>query len=86
MIEATDLNRRAFPVPHDQYNPITPGMTLREWYAGLALQGMLANNDMIKAVARVAERREMVVAETLVKTALAYADALLAELAKGGDS
>ncbi len=61
-------------------------MTLREWYAGLALQGILANNDMIKAVARVAEQRELPVHKALAQTAIAYADNLLAELAKGGDT
>ena len=36
-----DNGGTAFPVSEDTAH--FPGMTLRQWYAGMALQGMLAN-------------------------------------------
>ena len=41
-----DTSGPAFPMMRDQSHEerfiIEPGMTLRQWYAGLAMQGMLA--------------------------------------------
>lgn len=37
-----DNSRRAFPVPADNY---AKGMTKREWFAGLAMQALLASRD-----------------------------------------
>jgi len=51
-----------------------PGMTIREWYAGLAMQGMLASyTDPNMSFP---ER------EAAAKTAVEFADALIAELNK----
>jgi len=36
----------AFPVPTDPLNPGTNGMSLRDWFAGMAMQGMLSNDEM----------------------------------------
>ena len=35
----------AFPVPNDACNNQMPGMTLRDWFAGMALQGYLAGRN-----------------------------------------
>lgn len=47
-----------------------PGLSLREWYAGLALQGMVAYNDQAISV------------QGVVTEAVMYADALIKELEK----
>ena len=36
----------AFPMSHEQKQTGVWGLTKREWYAGMALQGMLAANHM----------------------------------------
>ena len=33
----------AFPIPYDA----SPGMTMRQWYAGMALQGIMANTHFM---------------------------------------
>lgn len=40
--KATD-GGQAFPRPASEYNSWTDGMSLRDWFAGMALQGRLAN-------------------------------------------
>ena len=58
---------------HPQGNPISGGLTLRQHYAGLAMQGMCANPDPQVCQAP---------PETIAKWAVALADALLEELTK----
>lgn len=64
-------NTSAFPRSASVYDP--EGMSLRDWFAGLAMQGLIAN------------RGTSYWKDT---PALAYtmADALLAERQKGGDA
>ena len=67
-------NTSAFPlVEPNAACSVTPGMSLRDWFAGLAMQGLIAN------------RGTSYWKDT---PALAYtmADALLAERQKGGDA
>jgi hypothetical protein len=45
------------------------GLTKREWFAGLAMQGLLASGEIDVG--------------TVTSWAVGYADALIAELAKG---
>lgn len=54
------------------------GMTLREYYAGLAMQGILASPKPLKA----GEDRSLSQCECLANYAVVYADALIAELQK----
>ena len=35
----------AFPAPYGVTHVTTQGMTLHQWYAGLAMQGLLANSN-----------------------------------------
>ncbi len=55
-------------------------MTLREWYAGIALQGLLSG---LPTDIPAEDAYPPLQAAT---DAVTYADALLAELAKGGDT
>jgi hypothetical protein len=57
----------AFPsVPHE-----TPGMTLRDWFAGMVASGMNANSSM-----------DNMGPQTLAENAYAQADAMIAEREK----
>ena len=50
----------------------SPGMSLRDWFAGQALSGLLADPEMNAPP------------EPVAKVAYSYADAMLAERAKAG--
>lgn len=56
--------------------PLTTGLTKREYFAAMAMQGMLSNGDTYSPIN--GELYEQAVA----RVARTYADALLAELAK----
>lgn len=58
---------QAFPVAWGSAPPIL-GMTKREYFAAMAMQGMTSNNS--------------ITVETVAAWAVQYADALLAELGK----
>lgn len=71
-------NPQAFPMPasensqggHHEQN----GMSLRDWFAGMALQGIVANPEASGSI------------EEIAHYSYRYADAMLAERAKGGES
>ena len=71
----------AFPADMQRRDPLTnewsdlppQGMSLREWLAGMALQGLLACSDVEGS------------ANDLAKDAIAYADELLDELEAADD-
>ncbi|HEY9824866.1 MAG TPA: hypothetical protein V6D19_05420 [Stenomitos sp.] len=65
-----------FPLMKD-INYITHGLTKREYFAGLAMQGLLANPDIKMSDLSVDEARKIVAA-----VSRAMADSLLAELNK----
>jgi len=44
-----DEGGAAFPVPNDAYNNDMPGMSLRDWFAGMAMQGILAADSVVRA-------------------------------------
>lgn len=54
----------------------TPGMSLRDWFAGQALAGGLANTDTTKAMAMWGSPGSKI---QLAEWAYAHADAMLAE-------
>ncbi len=76
----------AFPRPANgpEYTASQCGMTLREWYAGQALAGIVSNQGQLdgqgKRAIRFGVEAEVMIAATAVK----MADSLLAELRKGG--
>lgn len=74
------MNPPAFPlaVPAG-YEFADGGMSLRDWFAGQALSGMMGNADMpFAADAADVEPRQ------IAEAAYELADAMLAECAKGG--
>ena len=81
-------NPAAFPLvvgtPQDPWGMQNDGMTLRDWYAGMALQGMLSNTaiskDMVKQGMRTQENQGW-----HAETAYAFADAMLRERERNGN-
>jgi len=78
-----DTSRPAFPMMRDQSHEerfiIEPGMTIRQWYAGLAMQGLLASGALsVKQADHVRPFNEQEVSDQ----AFAMADAMLAEGSK----
>lgn len=70
------MNDHAFPNHlHDTHGVLYGGLTKREYFAALALQGILAGFDPIS------QKRDLDPAEA-VSEAVACADALIAELSK----
>lgn len=84
------MNKPAFPTPHipgrDVVDdiPAREGMSLREWYAGLAMQGLISNSVWLtKTVSnRPGSEDPEIVDHIIAKTALAIADALIYETQK----
>jgi hypothetical protein len=65
-------DKPAFPVPYDHTGlTAVGGMTLREYYAGLAMQGFMANANALYEP------------DGAARDAVQYADALITELEKG---
>lgn len=54
------------------------GLTIRQYYAGLAMHGLLANT----IVNNPNEKHKMITTKNLAKSALSYTDALINELNK----
>jgi hypothetical protein len=79
-------NLQAFPAaycvgPSDDMYPPEPGMTLRDWFAGQALPSVIAD-----ATAGGSVDGTGTVYDMLSQAAYRFADAMLAERAKGGAS
>ena len=73
--------------------PPVKGITLREYFAGRAMQSLVANLSMGAEIARIFDTNNKIAnagspgegpQEYLARVAIAQADALLAELAKEG--
>lgn len=65
--------------PHEDMHDVRPGMTLRDWFAGQAMTGMLAHSTRYRP-------REGAPAnwhEAIAEEAFQIADALLSHRAKG---
>ncbi len=56
-----------------------PGMSKREFYAGLAMLGTLTNARLLDATYKAGEAKGMDPGESIVVAAFNYADAMLAE-------
>lgn len=71
----------AFPNRAESYDngfDLSGGMTLRQWYAGKALEGLIARGIDQK----LADGRHAICCETRAELAFVYADAMIAEGAK----
>lgn len=60
------------------------GMTLREHYAGLAMQALIGDADSKANISRLSRERNIDADVGLAKAAIEFADALIAELEKRG--
>ena len=69
----TKPNDLAFPFA-DVDHPNQPGLTKREWFAGEAMKGILSHFTPVSSA---------MFAEAYAKDATVFADALIAQLAKG---
>jgi len=58
----------AVPIQHDSY--FQTGMSLRDWFAGMAMQGMMSNHQIVTPV------------EIIARHSFDVADAMLKEKAK----
>ena len=76
MIPPTD-GGPAFPNIWED-NP-SQGMSLRDWWAGLAMQGMMSNHAMMEALGLVAQVQGKTMREVLTAKAFEAADAMLAK-------
>lgn len=83
-------DKPAFPAKMQAKDPMTAymhdiftqGMTLREYYTGLAMQGICQASD--EAAVWIALRNELDTKKGISKAAVKMADALLAELERSG--
>lgn len=77
----------AFPMPsgpeprHNETTHYNEGMTLRQWYAGMAMSGLLANLSFVVPTNRAHSELPGIVA----KAALMVADALITAEKGGGE-
>jgi len=61
------------------------GLTKREWFAGMALTGILANPELYRAAVLSSENHNVDPAEVTVRLAVKHARAMLLELAEETD-
>lgn len=78
----TNSNNPAFPLPKGNENvaPEVAGLTKREYFAAMAMQGAMAN----PASMGFASASKLDPSEIIARSALKYADALIVELNKNG--
>jgi hypothetical protein len=76
----SNANRPAFPLATEELSDrhqngidIEHGLTKREYFAGMALQGLLSNPERVGSI------------KEATKAAIWFADALIAELEKDND-
>lgn len=85
-MNAADLaNKPAFPLPLGTCNVpevSSGGMTLREHYAGQCFAAMLASNETTNNCEIAGQMMGQTTSEIAARVAVAFADALIAELAK----
>ena len=78
-----DTSRPAFPTVDANYQDFgATGMTLRQYAAIKAMQGVLANSDGISRLGAYAAKNGQQLADVVATAAVLHADALLAELEK----
>jgi hypothetical protein len=75
------MNANVFPNPN--YPSAEPGITKRELLAAMTMQGILSGPWLPKIIAAESARAGMEASEGFANSACMYADALIAELAKG---
>jgi len=78
MSTENNANESAFPFEETgkSNTSFSPGLTKREYFAAMAMQGLLANNIYHNPN----EKHKMIRADALAETACHYSDALLTQL------
>lgn len=79
-MSAEPENPKAFPRQDDIFEHGEVGMTLRDYYAGQALIGIVSSND--PAVGKIAQKSNTEVQDLVAEMSYVYADAMLAERSK----
>lgn len=74
-------NEPAFARPESGFTDGSTGLTKREWFAGMAMQGLLADASRVTCEPE-SEADKSAIFSGLAEYSLRAADALLAELAK----
>ena len=85
----TTANLPAFPYSYadESVDTIYSGLTKREYFAGLAMQSLLANHVTASLASAVAQEEDRDLQDVIAESACVYADALLAALSrKDGDA
>jgi len=75
----------AFPKPYSVYNTgntvyehqAQKGMTLRQWYAGMAMKGLLSNVEFLKSVNVVAKREDKSTQDLFIDMCHTYAQNMI---------
>lgn len=75
-------NDKAFPLISPDGTGVNQGMSLREYFAAKAMQGLLANSEWMEKYKGVSY---LMPNHAVAENAIGYADALLAELSKPTD-
>lgn len=76
-----DTSGPAFP--HSWLGADDCGMTIRQYAAIKAMQGLLSNSDVMMHLTAYAQQQKRTVHDVVAGASVNYADTLLAELAKG---
>lgn len=63
-------------------NSISGGLTKREYFAAMAMQGIIGSSEFMRSIAEVAKKDPNSQTIILAQNALLYADAIIAELSK----
>ncbi len=77
-----DDGNAAFPVPESSQHAAWPGMSLRDYFAAAALQGMCANEDVVARMRSTGDAEHIDPQVLLATAAYGAADAMLQERAK----
>lgn len=74
-------NEPAFPMVNELGMVHAPGLTIRQYFAGLAMNGMLANSDLLRHGSK-KHSSDKTIFPSYAEDAVKMADALIAELNK----
>jgi hypothetical protein len=77
-----DTSGPAFPVSEDANMNEQEGLTKREYFAGLAMQGVLSDADILNKICKLANKEGIYQESAVGAYAVNLADALLKELKK----
>lgn len=75
---STPENPPAFPHPLCSYG----GLTMRDWFAGHALSGLVSDPTLMQASGGAAEKLNISVNQAVAQQCYEYADAMLAQRIK----